>query len=134
MTQHNEFEKWDQIYRRFQQTQGLPFSELLKPEQVVPALAAMGLEFRERIFEPIVTLRAFLSQVLSAVHSCRAVGERLVVEGTTLLKWVRRFVGAEPGNQFSKSLKTAQVLEQEIAEETERTFSVPDSTRNANLR
>jgi hypothetical protein len=78
MAQHNEFEKWDQIYRRFQQTQGLPFSELLKPEQVVPALAALGLEFRERIFEPIVTLWAFLSQVLSADHSCRdAVGRVL---------------------------------------------------------
>jgi len=78
MSQHNEFEKWDQIYRSLQQDHGLPFSELLKPQQVAQALSLLGVEFRERVFEPVVTLWAFLSQVLSADHSCRdAVGRVL---------------------------------------------------------
>ena len=78
MNQHSEFEKWDQTYRRLRQTEGLPFSDLLKPEEVASALSTLGIEFRERIFEPVVTLWAFLSQVLSADHSCRdAVGRVL---------------------------------------------------------
>lgn len=78
MAQHNEFEKWDQIYRHLQRAEGLPFGELLRAEQVARALTTLGIEFRERIYEPIVTLWAFLSQVLSADHSCRdAVGRVL---------------------------------------------------------
>lgn len=78
MAQHHEFETWDQTDRRLQQAEGLPFSELLESEQVARALTALGVEVRRRGYEPIVTLWAFLSQVLSADHSCRdAVGRVL---------------------------------------------------------
>lgn len=71
MAQHNEFEGWDQIKRRLRQAEGLPFSELLTPQRVARALDALGVEFRERVYTPIVTLWTFLSQVLSPNHSCR---------------------------------------------------------------
>jgi hypothetical protein len=78
MAQHNEFEEWDQIYRRLQSADGLPFSELLTPERVGRALAALGIKFRKRVFTPITTLWTFLSQVLSPDHCCRdAVGRLL---------------------------------------------------------
>jgi Transposase DDE domain len=78
MAQHNEFEHWDQIERHLRQADGLPFSELLQPERVARALAALGIEYRERVYTPVVTLWTFLWQVLSPDHSCRDVVGRLL--------------------------------------------------------
>jgi hypothetical protein len=78
MSQHNEFEGWDQSYRRLQRMAGLPFSELLRPERVRRALDALGIKFRQRVFCPTITLWTFLSQVLSADHSCREAVGRLL--------------------------------------------------------
>lgn len=78
MAQHNEFEGWDQINHRLRQAEGLPFSDLLKPERVAAALAQLGIAFRERTYPPLVTLWAFLSQVLSPDHSCREAVARVL--------------------------------------------------------
>jgi len=78
MAKHNEFEDSDQIYRRLRYANELPFSDLLKPERVAGALAALGVEFRERVFSPIATLWMFLSQTLSADHSCQDAVARLL--------------------------------------------------------
>jgi DDE family transposase len=78
MAQHNEFGEWDQIYRRLRSSEGLPFSDLLKPERVARALAALEVEFRERVYTPVATLWMFLWQVLSADHSCRDTVGRLL--------------------------------------------------------
>jgi len=51
--------------------QGLFFSDRLSPESVRLACEQLQHEFRERVFSPAVTLWVFLSQVLSADHSCR---------------------------------------------------------------
>ena len=78
MAQHSEFDSWYQCYRYLKQAEGLPFSDLLKPERVANAISALGVEFRERVFTPVATLWTFLSQVLSPDHSCRdAVGRLL---------------------------------------------------------
>lgn len=77
MAKHNEFENFDQIWRRMQ-TEGLPFSELLQPERVARTLAKLGVEFRARVYTPIITLWVFLSQVLSADHSCQEAVARLL--------------------------------------------------------
>jgi hypothetical protein len=79
MAQHNEFEDFDQIYRRLQRAGELPFSDLLKPERVARVLAALGFQFRERVYTPICTLWMFLSQMLSADHSCQEAVARLLV-------------------------------------------------------
>jgi hypothetical protein len=67
----------DQIHllRRSRQ---LPFGDLLDPAAVSEALAAEKVAFRECIFTPLVTLWAFLSQVLSPDHSCREAVDRLI--------------------------------------------------------
>ena len=78
MAQHSEFENWDQISRRLQRAEGLPFSDLLKPEKVAQVLADLGTEFRHRVYSPVVTLWMFLSQVLSSDHSCRDAVARLL--------------------------------------------------------
>lgn len=46
---------------------------------VESALAEEGVTFNERIFTPLVTLCAFLSQVLDPDHSCRATVARVIV-------------------------------------------------------
>jgi hypothetical protein len=47
------------------------FSERLSAQSVRSACEKLQHEFRDRIFSPAVTLWVFLSQVLSADHSCR---------------------------------------------------------------
>jgi hypothetical protein len=56
----------------------LPFSNLLTAEKVAPILAQVEIEFRDRVFTPIVTLWTFLSQSLSPDHSCKDAVARVV--------------------------------------------------------
>ena len=55
-----------------------PFTELLPMESVQRVLDQVGRVFRERIYTPTVTLWVFLSQVLSADHSCDDAVARLL--------------------------------------------------------
>jgi len=57
----------------------LPFHEILDAEMVNSALASAGVTFKQRIFTPFVTLCMFLSQALDPDHSCRAAVARLIV-------------------------------------------------------
>ena len=59
------------IIQEFQVDKGLPFSNLLKPERLDAVFEKFEIKFRDRVFNPKVTLWTFLSQVLSADHSCR---------------------------------------------------------------
>lgn len=77
MAQDSEFENSDQINRRFQRAAELPFSTLLPAEKVERILSELKIPFRERVYSPTVTLWMFLSQVLSADHSCRDTVARL---------------------------------------------------------
>jgi hypothetical protein len=78
MADRNESDSWKEIFRELQKTQGLPFSALLSAEKVGRLLAEVNVEFRDRIYTPTVTLSMFLSQVLSADHSCRDTVARLL--------------------------------------------------------
>lgn len=78
MGQHNESEDFGQIYQRLGRAEQLPFSDLLQPARVARAVVALGIEYRERIFPPLTTLWLFLSQTLSADHSCQDVVARLL--------------------------------------------------------
>jgi hypothetical protein len=121
MAQHNESADGDQIYRRLRQVEGLPFSDLLKPERVQRAMAALNFTFRERIYTPIATLWIFLSQVLSSDPSC----EHAVVR---LLAW-RRAQGLTPCSPETTSycearkklpLQLLQYLTTDLARELEQ--------------
>lgn len=66
------------LRRQFLQDGGLPFSNLLSEEVIEKALAAVRFVWNDRVYTPLVTLWAFLGQVLSADHSCRAAVARLI--------------------------------------------------------
>jgi len=57
----------------------LPFHEILDADMVESALNSEGVQFKDRIYTPFVTLCLFLSQVLDQDHSCRAAVMRLVL-------------------------------------------------------
>jgi hypothetical protein len=84
-----------------QDSEGLPFVDLLSRERVDEALALDGRAFRERIFSPVVTLWAFLWQVLSPDHSCRDAVARV-------LGW-RVAQGEEPCSAGSSSYCQARL-------------------------
>jgi hypothetical protein len=65
------------LRRQFLQDGDLPFTDVLTEEVIAQALAALT-GWLDRIFSPLVTLWAFLAQVLSADHSCRAAVARLI--------------------------------------------------------
>jgi hypothetical protein len=65
--------------KSFQDSQILPFHEILDAEMVKSALAAEQVKFKDRIYTPFVTVCLFLSQVLDPDHSCRATVARLIV-------------------------------------------------------
>src|SRR5258708_34822640 len=66
------------LRRQFLQDGELPFSSVLTEEVVAHALTSISACWLDRIYTPLVTLWVFLSQVLSADHSCRAAVARLI--------------------------------------------------------
>lgn len=67
----------DQINRLSEAPQ-LPFCDLIEVDLVQDVLRAEKVAFRERIYNPMVTLWTFLSQILSTDHSCREAVARLI--------------------------------------------------------
>lgn len=66
------------LRRRFLQDGDLPFASALTEATITPALESIDTPWKDRVFSPLVTLWVFLSQVLSADHSCRAAVARLI--------------------------------------------------------
>ena len=66
------------LRRQFLQEGELPFSDVLSDNIIKQALVDADVVWNERIYTPMVTLWIFLSQVLSADHSCRAAVARLI--------------------------------------------------------
>jgi len=56
---------------QLKETGFLPLSDLLPEDTVRQVLSELGIKFRNRIFDPVVTLWSFLWQVMSQDHSCR---------------------------------------------------------------
>src|SRR5437773_3598252 len=66
------------LKRQYLQDGELPSTNVLSEGIVAQALTALGVCWLDRIYSPLVTLWAFLGQVLSADHSCRAAVARLI--------------------------------------------------------
>lgn len=66
------------VRRTFAQAEGLPLSQVLSEEPVADVLRRHGLKLAEPIYSALVTTWMFLSQVLSADSSMRAVVARLL--------------------------------------------------------
>ena len=61
--------------------EGLPFQHLLSRETILAAVEAAGMKFRDRIFTPMDTLWAFLSQVIAKKDSsCEDAVSRVLAE------------------------------------------------------
>ena len=56
----------------------LPFAKVLTADSIQAILTELKVEYRDRIYTPLVTLWVFLSQVLDADHSCRQAVSRLL--------------------------------------------------------
>jgi hypothetical protein len=58
------------LKQKFTQSLGLPFQELLTEAIIKEALDAENIKYPRRLFDPFVTLWAFLSQVLDTDKTC----------------------------------------------------------------
>jgi hypothetical protein len=66
------------LKQKFAQSVGLPFRDILAESTVIEALEAEKLKYRNRLFNPIVTLWVFLSQVLEADQSLQNAVARVI--------------------------------------------------------
>jgi hypothetical protein len=63
---------------QFAQADGLPFADVLSGERVEHALQEEGATWRESVYTPLLTVWAFLAQVMSPDGSCRAAVARVL--------------------------------------------------------
>lgn len=68
----------DSLRTQFAQADGLPFADLLTPDRLADALRQEKATWREAVWTPVLTLWAFLSQVLSPDGSCRLTVDRVL--------------------------------------------------------
>jgi hypothetical protein len=66
------------LKQRFANSVGLPFRELLPESSINEVLKAEKVKYRNRLFNPIVTLWAFLSQVLDRDKSLQNAVSRII--------------------------------------------------------
>ncbi len=59
------------LRQKFSQSVGLPIREALPEDEIEAALEAEGVTSRRCVLDPVVTIWAFLSQVLDSDRSCR---------------------------------------------------------------
>lgn len=63
---------------QFAQSDGLPFADVLSAERLEKALREEKAQWREAVWTPVLTLWAFLSQILGADGSCRCTVARVL--------------------------------------------------------
>jgi len=63
---------------KFNQSLGLPFKELLPEATIVQALGQLKIQYKQRLFDPIVMLWAFLSQVLDTDKTCHNAVSKII--------------------------------------------------------
>jgi hypothetical protein len=66
------------LKEKFNQNLGLPFKELLPEAVIMQTLAELKIKYKRRLFDPVVTLWAFLSQVLDADKSCHNAVSKII--------------------------------------------------------
>jgi hypothetical protein len=67
--------------RDLNSVEGLPFRHLLDEQRILAALERGGVKFRKRIYDPLTTLYAFLSQVIASKDSsCEDAVSRVIAE------------------------------------------------------
>jgi hypothetical protein len=64
--------------QQFAHSLGLPFSEVLPAEVIEQALADAGVSYYNSVYNPVVTLWAFLSQMIDPDKSLRNAVSRII--------------------------------------------------------
>lgn len=105
------------LRRQFLQDGDLPFNNVLSEECIAQALTAIDACWKERIYSPLVTLWVFLSQVLSADHSCRAAVARLIAHR---LSRGQNSCSAETGAYCQARKRLPEKFFSEVARQTGR--------------
>ncbi|MFW9259235.1 IS4 family transposase [Nostoc sp. CALU 546] len=140
---------------KFSQSLGLPFKELL-PEPVIRlAISELKIKYKKRLFDPLITLWAFLSQVLDTDKTCNnavskiiahLAGEEVEVPSTDTSAYCQARARL-PEKLLEKLFNfSAQSLEQKVASEylwcgrnvkvidgstvSRSTVSMPDTVEN----
>jgi hypothetical protein len=114
------------LKEQFQKSLGFPFQKLLSEGEITRILEEEKLTWRNRLFNPMVTIWAFLSQVIDSDHSMRKAMSRVVA-------WLAKAGSDLPSTETSAYAKarkrlpesllsrlfelTAQKLEEEVAAE-----------------
>ena len=63
---------------KFSQSLGLPFKELLPESAIKQAISELKIKYKKRLFDPLITLWAFLSQVLDTDKTCHNAVSKIV--------------------------------------------------------
>jgi hypothetical protein len=63
---------------KFNQSLGLPFKELLPTSVIEQAMKELNIRYYQRLFDPVVTLWAFLSQILDSDKSCHNTVSKII--------------------------------------------------------
>lgn len=66
------------LKHKFSQSLGLPFRELLPESVIVQTIRELKIKYKQRLFDPVVTLWAFLSQVLDTDKTCHNAVSRVI--------------------------------------------------------
>ncbi len=66
------------LKQKFTTSAGLPFRELLPQSVIQQIVDELKIKYYRRIFDPIVTIWAFLSQVLDTEKSCQNAVSRVI--------------------------------------------------------
>lgn len=105
----------ESLRRRFAQAPGLPFAEVLSPAALLRVLDDCQVQFRDRIFSPLITVTTFLAQVLDPDQSMRQAVARLLAH--------RAAVGLPPCSPDTRAYSKARqrLPEQVFAELTRHT-------------
>ncbi len=138
------------LIQKFTKSIGLPFQELLPRATIEEVLREIGLKYKNRIYNPIVIVWSFLSQVLNSDHSCKNAVSRIIAhlaeedletpsENTSAYCQARKRL---PESLFKKLLeKTGKKLEKEADQKhlwcgrcvksiDGSTVSMPDTVKN----
>ena len=68
----------ESLIEKFTKGVGLPFQEVLPRETIEKVLREVGVKYKNRIYNPIVIIWSFLSQVLDPDHSCQNAVSRII--------------------------------------------------------